>query len=228
MERRLEIAHQLARVKAEIDLATHFPAPQLIVVTKTFPLSDVEILYELGQRDFGENRDQEGSLKSQGVPEDSIWHFQGAIQSNKIKSIVKWSDYIHSLDDLGHARKISEVALGLSKRQKCFIQINLDAPQIPSSGSEGARSGIKQSELESFATELKKLAGIEVVGVMGVGPLGKDPAPAFALLKTLSIKLQGVIPGAEFISAGMSGDYKIALQHGATHIRLGSSILGSR
>lgn len=228
MERRLEIAHQLARVKAELNTATHFPVPKLIVVTKTFPLSDVEILYELGQRDFGENRDQEGSIKSQGVPEDSIWHFQGAIQSNKIKSIVKWSDYIHSLDDLGHARKISEVALGLSKRQKCFIQINLDPPQITASGIQAARSGIKQSELESFAAELKKLAGIEVVGVMGVGPLGQDPAPAFALLKTLSIKLQGLIPGAEFISAGMSGDYKVALQHGATHIRLGSSILGSR
>ena len=223
MERRAKIAQKLAQVKAEVDPATH-----LIVVTKTFPSSDVEILYELGQRDFGENRDQEGSLKSQAVPEDSIWHFQGAIQSNKIKSIVKWSDFIHSLDDLGHAKKISEVALGFHKRQKCFIQINLDGPKLHGSADEGTRSGIQPSELESFATELKKLQGIEIVGVMGVGPLGQDPGPAFALLKTLSFKLQGLIPGAGFISAGMSGDYQIALQHGATHIRLGSSILGSR
>lgn len=198
----------------------------LIVVTKTFPTSDVEILYQLGERNFGENRDSEGAAKAEILPDDAIWHFQGGIQSNKLRSIVRWSDYIHSLDDLRHAEKISTIAQELGKRQKCFIQINLDDrdAQIPDAG----RSGIKSENLLEFASSVLGMPGVEIVGVMGVGPLDLDPRPAFEELHRLSQVLRVEIPTARLISAGMSGDFQIAIECGATHVRLGSSILGSR
>ena len=217
-ERKKEIADALASVRAEI--------PQhvtLIVVTKTFPASDVEILYGLGERNFGENRDSEGAEKSALLPDDAQWHFQGGIQSNKLRSIVTWSDYIHSLDEVNHAEKISTLALEMNKKQNCFIQINLDSDQ-----RNETRSGIERSELTRFVDQISQFSGINIVGVMGVGPLNSDPRPAFVELQSASHELQKVVPGATFISGGMSGDFHIALEYGATHVRIGSSILGSR
>jgi len=217
-ERTKEIADALASVRAEI--------PQhvtLIVVTKTFPASDVEILYGLGERNFGENRDSEGAEKSALLPDDAQWHFQGGIQSNKLRSIVTWSDYIHSLDEVSHAEKISTLALEMNKKQNCFIQINLDSDQ-----RNETRSGIERSELTRFVDQISQFSGINIVGVMGVGPLNSDPRPAFVELQNASHELQKVVPGATFISGGMSGDFHLALEYGATHVRIGSSILGSR
>ena len=217
-ERKKEIADALASVRAEI--------PQhvtLIVVTKTFPTSDVEILYGLGERNFGENRDSEGAEKSALLPDDAQWHFQGGIQSNKLRSIVTWSDYIHSLDEVSHAEKISTLALEMNKKQNCFIQINLDSDQ-----RNEIRSGIERSELTRFVDQISQFSGINIVGVMGVGPLNSDLRPAFVELHSASHELQKVVPGATFISGGMSGDFHIALEYGATHVRIGSSILGSR
>lgn len=214
-----QIATSLAEVRSRIPSKV-----TLIVVTKTFPVSDVEILYRLGERNFGENRDSEGNEKSQQLPDDAIWHFQGAIQSNKLRSIVGWSDYIHSLDNLTHATKISTLAREFNKRQNCFIQINLD----PEKDKDSQRSGISLSELPAFAESIATMTGITAVGVMGVGPLNVDPRPAFAQLEKASQALQKTIPGATFISGGMSGDFEIAMDYGATHVRIGSSILGSR
>ena len=218
IERNREIADALASVRAEI--------PQhvtLIVVTKTFPASDVEILYGLGERNFGENRDSEGAEKSALLPDDAQWHFQGGIQSNKLRSIVTWSDYIHSLDEVSHAEKISTLALEMNKKQNCFIQVNLDSDQ-----RNETRSGIERSELTRFVDQISQFSGINIVGVMGVGPLNSDPRPAFVELQSASHELQEVVQGATFISGGMSGDFHIALEYGATHVRIGSSILGSR
>lgn len=216
--RKLEISSALTRIRSDIpDSAT------LIVVTKTFPVSDVEILYELGERNFGENRDEEGSKKSKAVPEDVIWHFQGNIQSNKIRSIIGWADFIHSLDNQSHAKKINEVASSLGKSQQVFLQVNLDS----GTGNEN-RSGIDPKNFEEFSDFLLSLKNVELAGVMGVAPLGIDPAPGFELLYELSLRLRTKKSSASFISAGMSGDYPIALRYGATHIRIGSSILGSR
>ena len=217
MTRRDQLAAALAKIHREI------PAhATLIVVTKTFPASDALLLYELGERNFGENRDSEGAEKSAALPDDAIWHFQGAIQSKKIRSIVSWADYIHSLDSLEHATKIDAAARDLEKVQRVFIQINLDLELREN------RSGIALDDLTSFETELRPLSNIEVVGVMGIAPLGEDPAPAFARLAELSSQLRKSLPGASAISAGMSGDFQIALGYGATHLRIGSSILGSR
>jgi pyridoxal phosphate enzyme (YggS family) len=211
-----EIADALLEVRKEI------PAnATLIVVTKTFPLSDVEILYQLGERNFGENRDEEGAMKSAAIRDDALWHFQGGIQSKKIRSIVSWADLIHSLDNLSHARKIDEVARLLTKRQEVLIQINLDP------GNEN-RSGIDIADFEYFASEILGFKNLNLKGVMGVAPLGVDPSPSFALLQEKSIQLRNLKGDATYISAGMSGDFPTALRYGATHIRIGSSILGSR
>lgn len=221
MNRREELEQNLNKIRGELSADV-----TLIVVTKTFPVSDAKLLYDLGVRDFGENRDSEGKAKSSELPEDAKWHFQGGIQSNKLRSIIAWADYIHSLDDPIHARKIDQLSGELKVRPKVFLQINLDDI---SAGSRGAgRSGVAPSEFNSFASALAEYRNFEIVGVMGVAPLGSDPAPSFERLANLSRDLQSIIPSARSISAGMSGDYRIALQFGATHIRLGSSILGSR
>jgi len=216
--RKEEISSSLNRIRSDIPSSA-----TLIVVTKTFPVSDVEILYELGERNFGENRDEEGSEKSKALPPDAIWHFQGNLQSNKIRSIVGWADFIHSLDNQSHAKKINEAASSLGKSQKVFLQVNLDS----GTGNEN-RSGIDPNNFEEFSEFLISLNNLELVGVMGVAPLGKDPALGFELLYELSLRLRTKKSSASFISAGMSGDYPIALRFGATHIRIGSSILGSR
>ena len=219
--RQIEIKRALDYVRAELK-----PGVELIVVTKNFPISDLEILYSLGERQFGENRENELSPKAEALPKDIDWHFQGTIQSNKLRTIVSVAGYIHSLDELRHASKISELALELGKKQSCFIQVNLDPDEI--ANQESNRSGIKPAQFIAFAESLLELSGVEIVGVMGVAPLNKDPRPGFETLRNLKEELLKMAPGAGFISSGMSGDYQIAMEYGATHIRLGSSILGQR
>jgi pyridoxal phosphate enzyme (YggS family) len=219
--RQIEIKRALDYVRAELK-----PGVELIVVTKNFPISDLEILYSLGERQFGENRENELSPKAEALPKDIDWHFQGTIQSNKLRAIVSVAGYIHSLDELRHASKISELALELGKKQSCFIQVNFDSEELVK--QESNRSGIRAEQFKTFSESLLKLAGVEIVGVMGVAPLNEDPRPGFETLRNLSQELLKVAPNAGFISSGMSGDYRIAMEYGATHIRLGSSILGPR
>ena len=216
MTRREDIERALKAVRDKIpDDRT------LIVVTKTFPISDLEILYSLGQREFGENRDEEGSEKSAALADDVIWHYQGEIQSQKIRSIVAWSDFIHSLDELRHAKKMDAVAAELGKIQNVFLQINLDP-------EPGNRGGINPIEIDETVGEILAMRNLRLVGVMGIAPLNSDPARAFARLQALSEQVSHLAPQATAISAGMSNDFEIALRFGATHLRVGSSILGSR
>ena len=219
--RQIEIKRALDDVRAELR-----PGVELIVVTKNFPISDLEILYALGERQFGENRENELSPKAEALPKDIDWHFQGTIQSNKLRAIVSVASYIHSLDELRHASKISELALEMGKKQSCFIQVNLDPEELAK--QESNRSGIRAEQFKAFSESLLKLAGVEIVGVMGVAPLNEDPRPGFETLRNLSQELLKVAPNAGSISSGMSADYRIAMEYGATHIRLGSSILGPR
>ena len=188
----------------------------LIAVTKTFPVSDVKILYELGVRDFGENRDQEGSVKFSELPEDSNWHFQGQIQSNKLKSIAAWADVIHSIDDVSHAKKLSS----LVGAKDIFVQVSLDG--LP------GRGGVNPEQLLDFLAEVTALANLKVRGLMAVAPLDEPPLEAFKRLKTLSETVIKTHPNTWEISAGMSNDFEAAISQGATHIRIGSQILGVR
>jgi len=224
MSRVDEISANLEKVKEQIKLAAASANRlsddiTLVVVTKTFPVSDIEILYSLGIRDFGENRDQEASAKVGLLPKDVRWHFQGQIQSNKLKSIISWASYIHSVDQLRYAQMISDYSAGNEK--PIFMQVSLDKP--PQS-----RSGVNPSELLELAGAISELPGIRLQGLMAVAPVNSPAEQAFAELEDIRSDFLSTFPDAKSLSIGMSGDYQIAIKYGATHIRIGSSILGIR
>ncbi|CAN2191122.1 COG0325 Predicted enzyme with a TIM-barrel fold [Candidatus Nanopelagicaceae bacterium] len=213
MNRREFLRKNLQRVQEKI-------APYsatLIVVTKTYPVSDVQILSELGVTDFGENRNEEGLEKSAIVP--ATWHFQGGIQGRKIKEIVQWADVIHSLDDAGHCEKIQTLA---TRPIDIFLQLSLD--QDPS------RGGVGEPALAELAEKVLHSGNphLTLKGLMCVPPVELDPREAFTEIAQIHQRFMGQFPEAKYLSAGMSGDFEIALDCGATHIRVGSSILGSR
>ena len=206
-----------ARIVSAAESAGRSPAEiTLIAVTKTFPVTDVKILYELGVRDFGENRDQEGSVKFSELPGDCNWHFQGQIQSNKLKSIAAWADVIHSIDDISHAKKLSSLVAA----KDIFVQVSLD--NLP------GRGGVNPEQLHDFLGEVTALANLNARGLMAVAPLDEPPLEAFKRLKTLSETVIKTHPNTWEISAGMSNDFEAAISQGATHIRIGSQILGVR
>jgi pyridoxal phosphate enzyme (YggS family) len=192
---------------------------KLIVVTKTFPISDLEILYSLGIREFGENRDQEASEKAEALPPDINWHFQGGIQSNKLKSICKWAAVIHSVDQFKYAQIISEQRR--AKPIEIFIQVSLDQP--PES-----RGGVDPAKLIELANQISALPNLKILGLMAVGPVDQEVEPAFARLQQIQATFLTHFKDAVFLSSGMSGDYEMAISYGATHLRIGSSILGIR
>jgi len=220
IDRRSEITSNLQVVRDEISKAVmgagrSLDEITLIAVTKTFPASDVEILRDLGVTDFGENRDADAAPKAAAVA--GTWHFQGQIQSNKLKSITSWAHVIHSLDEIRHFEVIEKSA---PHPLEIFCQVSLD-------GSEG-RGGVSEQKLYELAQAIEKSATHRLQGLMAVAPLGVDPADAFSKLSAIHKAFMADFPKANKLSAGMSGDYKEAIAHGATHIRIGSSILGSR
>ena len=214
MNRLEEISQNLADVRAKIAAVASHPVT-LIAVTKTFPVSDVQILKELGVSDFGENRDSEGSDKSQLV--QGNWHFQGQIQSNKLKSITSWASLIHSLDDPRHFEIIEKVA---PHPLSIFLQVSLDGAH--NRGGAGVDQLYRLAELVS-GSKTHTLAGL-----MTVPPVEMVPEAAFSQLSVIRTEFLSRFPKADSLSAGMSGDYEVAISHGATHVRVGSSILGSR
>jgi len=214
MNRMEEISENLEVVRSKIaKVANH--EVTLIAVTKTFPVADAQILHDLGVRDFGENRDAEGAEKSAVV--SGTWHFQGQIQSNKLKSITSWASVIHSLDDPRHFEIIERVA---PHRLQIFLQLSLD-------GSDH-RGGAALEKLMDLAELVENSPNHTLAGLMSVPPVEMDPDQAFAQLAAIRTDFLKQFPLAQSLSAGMSGDYELAISHGATHVRLGSSILGSR
>jgi pyridoxal phosphate enzyme (YggS family) len=214
MTRIHEISSRLEIVRANIAAVADHEVT-LIAVTKTFPVSDVKILHDLGVTNFGENRDAEGAEKSTVV--SGTWHFQGQIQSNKLKSITKWADVIHSLDDPRHFEIIEKVA---PHPLSIFLQVSLDGAHH--------RGGAGLEDLYALAELVEKSKIHTLSGLMSVPPLGMDPDLAFGQLAVIHSDFMKRFPNATALSAGMSGDYQSAISHGATHIRVGSSILGSR
>ena len=220
IDRSGEIATNLEAVRDQISKAASIAGRALdeitlIAVTKTFPASDVEILRDLGVTDFGENRDADAAPKAAAVA--GTWHFQGQIQSNKLKSITSWANVIHSLDEIRHFELIEKTA---PHPLDIFCQVSLD-------GSAG-RGGINEKKLYELAQVIEKSATHRLLGLMAVAPLGVDPLDAFSKLSVIHRAFMADFPGADKLSAGMSGDFKEAIAYGATHIRIGSSILGSR
>ena len=217
--RKAEIARNLQEVKERIigaaKSANRDPNEiELIVVTKTFPISDIEILRDLGETNFGENRDQEAGPKAEMI--SATWHFQGQIQSNKIKSICQWADVIHSISSEKEILKFAQS----ERKHQLFLQVSLD-------GQVG-RGGASPAELAQLADLVNESNNLELLGLMAVAPLGVEPMKAFADLAQINQGFAGQFPNSKFLSAGMSGDFEAAIKNGATHIRVGSSILGSR
>ena len=220
IDRRSEIAGNLETVREQISKAAQSAGRSvneitLIAVTKTFPASDVEILKDLGVSNFGENRDSDAAPKAAAIP--GTWHFQGQIQSNKLKSICSWANVIHSLDEIRHFEIIEK---NTAHPLDIFCQVSLD-------GSE-ARGGVSEKKLYELAKEIEKSPTHRLQGLMAVAPLGIDPTVAFSKLSAIHKAFMADFPRANKLSAGMSGDFKEAIAHGATHIRIGSQILGSR
>ena len=218
-DRKAEIARNLQEVKERIIGAAKSVNRdpneiELIVVTKTFPISDIEILRELGETNFGENRDQEAGPKAEII--SATWHFQGQIQSNKIKSICQWADVIHSISSEKEILKFAQS----ERKHQLFLQVSLD-------GQEG-RGGANPADLAQLADLVNESNNLELLGLMAVAPLGVEPDKAFADLAQINQGFAGQFPNSKFLSAGMSGDFEAAIKNGATHIRVGSSILGSR
>lgn len=203
-------------------------APQLIVVTKFHAADDVRRLASLGVSDFGENRDQEASEKAAALSElDVRWHFVGQLQSKKSKNVVRYAHAVHSVDrpqlveTLGRAMAAEQEKSGRSPLE-CFIQVSLE-------DDAGAhRGGAAPADVPLLADQLEAASGLRLAGVMAVAPLGADPERAFARLAEISARLRAVHPTAKGVSAGMSQDLESAIRYGATHLRIGSDILGSR
>lgn len=220
MNRFLEIERNVQEVRDRISSAAKESGREtseltLIAVTKNFPVSDIEILKDLGINDFGENRDSEAASKAALVK--GTWHFQGQIQSNKLKSICSWSQVIHSLDDLRHFRLIEKFA---THSLRIFLQVNLDGAKT--------RGGAEIEELFTVAQAIETSSTHILAGLMAVAPLAGNSDLAFSRLHEMHSDFLKEFPEATGLSAGMSGDFESAILHGATHLRIGSQILGSR
>lgn len=209
-----ELEANLREVEGEI-ASFH---PTLIVVTKTYPVCDVEILHGLGVDNFGENRSSEGIEKSAAV--DGTWHYQGEIQSKKIREILGWADCIHSLDSQSHLEKISRTLQESQSRVDLFLQLSLDG--------DPNRGGLQEAELFALAEKVSAITEINLLGMMTVPPVNVEPISAFKEIGAIHQRFIALFPQALSLSAGMSDDYMLALEHGATHIRVGSKILGAR
>ncbi|WP_104179823.1 YggS family pyridoxal phosphate enzyme [Arthrobacter sp. B0490] len=245
--RALELAMRLGDVRARIAAAAAGrAAPDLIVVTKYFPASDLRILARLGVADVGENRDQEAAGKAAELEDLALrWHFIGQMQTNKAKSVVRYAHSVHSVDRaplvdaLGKAMAAEQArraAQGLPDRPDldCFLQFTLDdgVSGVPSTERDAprtrSRGGALPADAEDLARAVGAAAGLRLAGVMGVAPLGGDPADAFGRLLRISATVRAVDPSASAVSAGMSGDLEAAVAAGATHLRIGSDVLGPR
>jgi pyridoxal phosphate enzyme (YggS family) len=242
-DRAAEIAGNLAAVRgriAEACAAAGRPAGEvaLVAVTKFRPAADVLQLLRLGQRVFGENRDQEASAKAAEVAAEYAgkftdtasdpkpeWHFIGQLQTNKVKSVVSYADVVESVDRLALVAALDRAAVRAERAIRCFVQVNLDA-EAARDGS--GRGGAHPDEVLRIADEVAGSAALTLSGLMAVAPLGTPPAPAFERLAALAAELRGVHPDAVSLSAGMSGDLEAAVAVGATHVRIGSALLGGR
>lgn len=196
----------------------------LIVITKMHPVDLVAELYDLGHRVFGENKDQEAAPKALALQalgkNDASWHFVGQLQSNKAKSVIRYSSCIHSID---RPSLVTELAKQLSKNEQRiqgFIELNLT--------DDPGRGGVLPEKLLELAEQVLATERIEVLGVMAVAGLGVDPRVDFERAVVASEKLRSLIPSADQLSMGMSEDFELAIELGATHVRIGSAITGPR
>ena len=232
MDRRAQLADSLARLRDRLATACREarrdPAElTLVAVTKTFPASDVRLLAELGVTDVGENRDQEARDKHDACADLALrWHFVGRLQRNKVRSVASYADVVHSVDRPELVAALDQAAAANGRALTALVQVSLD----PESGGGGApgRGGAPPSEVPRLADEIAATAGLRLGGLMAVAPLGADADRAFASLAAVAAVVRDRHPDARIVSAGMSGDLEEAIRHGATHVRVGTALLGRR
>jgi pyridoxal phosphate enzyme (YggS family) len=221
-----ELAARLAAVRDRIAVACAAAGRKpegvtLVAVTKTFPASDVRLLNGLGVRDFGENRDAEAAPKAaQCADLGLVWHFVGQLQTNKAASVARYATFVHSVDRLRLIRALGAAARRAGRVIECLIEVSLDG--------DPARGGALAAEVPGLAEALMAEDGLVLAGVMAIAPLGVPPAEAFAGLLGSAAAVRAVNPAATAISAGMSADLEAAIAAGATHVRIGTALLGDR
>jgi len=218
-----EIAVALASVEDRITKAAATAGRNrseitLIAVTKTYPANDVQILADLGVSNFGENRSDEGLEKSAAIA--ATWHFQGQVQGRKLKDIASWATYIHSIDSADHMTKLSRICAEMDRKISIFLQLSLDgAPD---------RGGVLADQLGQLADQLGADPNLHLAGLMCVPPVEYGFDRAFGEIAKVHSAFKAGYPEAVGLSAGMSSDFEVAIAYGATHLRVGSEILGSR
>lgn len=230
--RREELSTNLAQVKERIGAACRAAGcprddVQLIVVTKYFPGADIEVLCQLGVTDIGESRDQEASAKIAALPQEVRQrlhvHFIGQLQSNKAGSVAAYADTVHSIDRDKLVLALDRAATAAGRDIGALVQVRLGGDS-PGRG----RGGIPLDGVAELANSVAAAQHLTLRGLMAVAPLGVDPGEAFAQLATVARGIRADHPGATWVSAGMSADLEAAVANGATHLRVGSAILGSR
>ncbi|AZQ34147.1 MULTISPECIES: YggS family pyridoxal phosphate-dependent enzyme [Streptomyces] len=233
-DRKGELAANLAKVEARITAACAAAGRKreevtLIVVTKTYPASDVRILSELGARHVAENRDQDAAPKAAACSDlPLVWHFVGQLQTNKVRSVVGYADLVQSVDRSRLVTALSKEAVRQEREVGCLIQVALDAGE----SLRGERGGVAPGGIEELADLVAKSPGLRLDGLMTVAPLSGEYAgrqqEAFERLMDLSTDLRRAHPTANMVSAGMSADLEEAVAAGATHVRVGTAVLGVR
>ncbi len=244
--RRAELRAGLAAVEQRIgqactDAGRARSEVTLVVVTKFFPASDVRLLLDLGVGDVGESRAQEaldkladpllGRLRERGAssPTDApppMTHFIGQVQTNKAAAVVGWADLVHTVDRPKLVRALARAAESAGSRQSVLVQVSLEPDGDPA--APGDRGGVAMGDVLALADLVAEEPTLDLAGVMAVAPREGDPERAFASLAEVSRAVRAVHADAVIVSAGMSGDLEAAVRHGATHLRVGSAILGSR
>jgi hypothetical protein len=255
VSRAAELSRNLAatrnRIAAACAAAGRDPAEiTLIAVTKTYPADDVLALARLGLTDFGENRDQEAAPKADAVAaagQPVTWHFIGQLQTNKAHSVARYADLVHSVDRVRLARALGAAARAAARELTCLVQVSLeagdlDAGDLGTGDADGraliaeetaghaaqARGGVPPAMLGEVAAAIEAEEGLTLGGLMAVAPRFADPRGAFVPLRQLSDVVRSVNPSATIVSAGMTGDLEAAIECGATHLRIGTALLGDR
>jgi hypothetical protein len=219
-----QIAASLAAVRERIAAAASAAGRDpgeltLVAVTKTFPVEDARRLVELGVTDLGEARDQEARVKAAELT-GPRWHFIGRLQRNKAGSVAAYAAVVHTVD---RPELVSALARGAERADReldVLVQVSLDG--------DPDRGGAPAADVGALADAAAATGRLHVRGVMAIAPLGADPDPAFVELARVADRLRAAHPGATVLSAGMSGDLEAAVRHGATHLRIGTALLGGR
>lgn len=221
-----EIGARWALVRERIDAALSRAGRsadtlKIIAVTKTFPASDVQNLQRLGFTEFGENRVAELAQKAAYPYERSArWHMLGQLQTNKVNQAVRAAEVIHSCDRPRLVNALERAAENIGKCVEVLIQVRLD--------DDPRRGGVAPASVLELAEQIASSNALRLRGVMAMAPKNEEPARGFSRLQEVSQQLALVYPDANWVSAGMSNDFETAIEFGATHIRLGRGLLGSR